>query len=116
MTRHVEREEQNPAVSGVTPMPRTLEVLAPGTMLEGAIRFTGATEIERSCIAYGLDRLEVLGGHAAAGLGAVAVTHDGDAAAYSAWLDETTDLTARLEAFSETLVSRAAPAKERSKT
>ena len=109
-TRHVDREEQSPSVSGVTPMPQTMEILAPGAILESEIYFgPGATAIEKSCIARGLDRLSAIGGRAAAGLGRVTVAHDGDAQPYSAWLEETTDLRDRLEALSHTLVPRPPP-------
>ena len=118
--RHVDRDEHDPAVSGVTPMPTTLEVLAPGTVLEGRVLFTGASDIERACIAYGLDRLSAIGGKAAAGLGAVTVTHDGDAAAYAEWIASvtvprdlavTTDLRERLEALAATLLPKPGKAK-----
>lgn len=85
--RHIEREEQDPSLSGVTPMPTTVECMMPGAELEGRLVFLGAvTETEASCAAYGLDLVHQLGGKGAGGLGRVHVQHEGDSTAYRQWL------------------------------
>lgn len=98
--RHVDREMQDPDISGVTPMPTTMETLVTGSVLQSAITFHGrATDVERSCIAWGLDRLEVLGGKSASGLGSVQVEHDcrhPGASVYAEWR-ETASPRAALE-------------------
>lgn len=86
--RHVDRAEQCPEVTGVTPMPTTFETLSVGTVLESDIRERGnATDIEIGAIAHGLDMLSTIGGKSGAGLGRVVVQHDGDANPYREWLD-----------------------------
>lgn len=101
--RHVDRTEQDPEVSGVTPMPLTVEVLGTGARLCSEIRFErAATEIERSCIAWALDRIDRLGAKSGAGLGRVDVTHDGDGRAYDDWLtEEGHNLAGRLVSLSD---------------
>lgn len=107
--RHVDREMQEPEVSGVTPMPTTLEVICAGAALETSIRFAAhAGAIEESCAAWALDRITALGGKSSAGLGHVRVEHDGDGSAYQAWLDETADLADRLVTLAGQLGQRAA--------
>ncbi len=87
LTRHIEREFQDPAVSGVTPMPTTVECLSAGTVMEGRIVFLGpATEIEQSCVAYALDLVHQMGGKGAGGLGRVSIEHQGDPEPYKEWL------------------------------
>jgi hypothetical protein len=87
VVRHVDREEQDPEVSGVGPMPVTVETVVTGSVFEGAIAFRAhATPEERGAVAYGLDLLRTVGGKAGQGLGAVEAAHDGDAAPYLAWL------------------------------
>jgi len=87
LTRHIEREFQDPAVSGVTPMPTTVEALSAGTVLEGRITFFGeASEIEQSCIAYALDLVHQIGGKGAGGLGRVSIEHQGDPEPYRQWM------------------------------
>lgn len=87
-SRHVDRSEQDPAVSGVTPMPTTVETLPVGTILQSVIRFErGTLDLERSAIAYGLGMIEDIGGKGAGGCGRVALTHDGDAGPYREWLE-----------------------------
>lgn len=102
--RHVDREQQEPDVSGVTPMPTTMEVLCTGTVLESEITFARhAGAVEESVIAYALDMMRSVGGKSAAGLGRVDVEHDGDAAAYREWRESTTDIGDRLRALAEDL-------------
>lgn len=106
--RHVDREHQSPDVTGVTPMPTTIEVLSTGTVLEAVITFAGhATPEERGAVAHGLNLLRHLGGKSGSGLGAVDVAHDGDAAPYLAWLDSCGDLRERLVALAERMGARA---------
>lgn len=90
--RHIEREEHDPAVSGVTPMPTTLEVLGTGARLVSDVRFDrSATAIERACFMHGLSMLSDLGGKGGAGFGRVAVSVlEGPTTApdaYVAWLE-----------------------------
>ena len=85
--RHVDRTEQNPEVSGVTPMPTTHETLAAGTRLCTGVVFTGeATALEQSVVAYAIDRMQYLGAKSAAGFGEVRIIHDGDGSLYETWL------------------------------
>lgn len=103
-TRHIDRDEHDPAVSGVTPMPVTVEALCTGAVLQSDVLFEpAATSVEQSVIAYGLDRLASLGGKAGAGLGRVEVTHDGDASPYEGWLGMVEDLDDRLCDLADTL-------------
>lgn len=91
-TRHVEREYQDTKETGVTPMPVTVEALSTGTVLEGRFTFLGtATEIEQSCLAWGITKISQLGGKGAGGLGRVVVEHDGDPSLYEAWRHEPKD-------------------------
>ena len=86
-TRLPEKERQNTEGTGVGPMPVTLEVIDAGTVLASEIRlYPESTDLEASCAAWALDRVESLGGKATMGLGRVRVSHDGDAAAYADWL------------------------------
>lgn len=89
--RHIDREEHDPLVSGVTPMPTTLEVIGTGARLVSDVHFDeAATAIERAAFAYGLAMLSDLGGKGAAGLGRVKVeVLEGavDPAPYVAWLE-----------------------------
>lgn len=91
LVRHVDREEQTPEVSGVTPMPTTVETLATGTRLIWRVRYSGSTtEVERAILPWALDRLPHLGGKNNAGFGAVEVEClGGSPDAYQAWLDTT---------------------------
>lgn len=82
-----EKERQKTDSTGVGPMPVTLEIIVAGTVLASEIRlYADATDLEASCAAWALDRVESLGGKATMGLGRVRVSHDGDAAAYADWL------------------------------
>jgi len=93
--RHVDRDEQSPELSGVTPMPATWETLATGTVLESYVDFAPhATAVERGCFIHGLELLTHLGGKASVGWGRVTLEHDGDEeehALYREWLGSTTD-------------------------
>lgn len=106
MVRHIEREHQSPEVTGVTPMPVTIEAIATGTVLETGIRFSSsATEVERAVAAWALDQIDVLGGKSAGGMGHVRIEHTGDATAYTDWLAATSpeDLRDRLVALAESI-------------
>lgn len=89
LVRHVDRDQQNPETSGVTPMPTTVEAIAAGAVLQSRMDFErGTDDVQRGVIAWGLDRVRQLGGKGGAGLGAVRIEHDGDPAPYEAWLEE----------------------------
>lgn len=89
--RHIDREHQDPEVSGVTPMPTTMETIGTGAVLESSITFAAhATEIERACIAWGLRRVQSLGGKSSVGLGRVSLMAgpaEDDERPYLAWLE-----------------------------
>lgn len=86
--RHVDRDLQSPEISGVTPMPTTMECLQTGSVLESEILFRGdATEIERAIVPWSLARISELGGKSGSGMGRVSIEHDADPAAYESWLD-----------------------------
>lgn len=88
--RHVDREQQDPGQTGVTPMPTTTEVLATGTVLETTITFARhATALEEEAVGFGLGQLRKVGGQSARGLGAVQI--DGytvGSSHYLAWMQE----------------------------
>lgn len=87
--RHIDRDMQDPAVSGVTPMPTTMETLVAGTVLETMIGFDrNATALERSCAGWALNNIGALGGKSSVGLGLVEIKHDIDGTLYEAWRAE----------------------------
>jgi CRISPR/Cas system CSM-associated protein Csm3 (group 7 of RAMP superfamily) len=70
--RLIDREHQDPEASGVTPMPVTMEAIAPGTVLESTIIFAPhASELERSAVAHALSLVQHIGGKSASGYGRV---------------------------------------------
>ena len=87
--RHADRDYQDPALTGVGPMPTTWEVLATGSVLECTVRFADhSTPAERGSFLRGLELLTTLGGKSSVGFGAVEVAHDGataDLQAYREW-------------------------------
>ena len=90
--RHVDRTEQDPEATGVTPMPTTVETLSTGTVLESELVFwPNMTPEERGAVLYGISLLRSLGGKAGIGLGLVQTETDGvagaDVDAYQAWLE-----------------------------
>lgn len=88
VVRHVDRDQQDPDVTGVTPMPVTVEAIGTGVELRQKIRFSAAAgRVERSAIAWALDRIDYLGGKSGSGFGEVSISHDGDAEPYQSWLD-----------------------------
>lgn len=113
--RHVEREHQDPEVSGVTPMPTTVEALAPGCVLESRIDFADhASDIERAVVAHAASKLSAIGGKHGSGFGAVALACEaGDPAPYRKWLDQCGDLAERVRRLAVTLApqKREKPAK-----
>lgn len=89
LVRHVDRTIQSPEVSGVTPMPVTVECVAAGAQLESSIRCgSHTTEIERSCLARALRSIDTLGAKGSSGFGQCVIECDGDDGPYQAWLDE----------------------------
>lgn len=89
LVRHVDREQQDPKVSGVTPMPVTVEALKPGTRLQSRIAAQAAlTETEESVLGWGLDQLRAIGAKSASGFGWVEVRHTLPVEAYGAWRDD----------------------------
>ena len=116
IARHVDRDYHAPETSGVTPMPTSIEAFAPGARLVSRITFRrGATEVERSVVAYGLSMIRGVGAKSGAGFGVVDLdVAGGDAAPYRAWLDENKDAaTHALRELAERLGQR--PEKKRGK-
>lgn len=100
--RHVDREEQDPEVSHVTPMPTTVEVVVAGARLSGHAWVTG--ELEEAAWAHGLDLVRHLGGKSGQGHGEVEIQHGGDGTPYRSWLDaHREELRAALVALAEEL-------------
>lgn len=87
--RHHDAEEQDPDVSGVGPMPTTVEVVVAGADFRA--RASVAGDLEASALAHGLDLVEHVGGKSGQGNGAVRVEHTGDGSLYVAWLAEHRD-------------------------
>jgi hypothetical protein len=89
--RHIERDQHDPELSGVTPMPVTVECLKTGSVLESHITFADhSTPEERGAVAYGLSQISVIGGKGSQGLGQVdcavsGATAKADIKAYNAW-------------------------------
>jgi len=87
LVRHIDRDWQDPQLSGVTPMPTTVEALIPGTVLTSiVVPLTHCTPVELSALAHGLDLLQMVGGKTGVGFGRVIVGHTLDAEPYRAWL------------------------------
>lgn len=97
--RHIDREEQDPKASGVTPMPREMEVVLTGSELVSTAEFLAtATELERACLVHGAYLLSAaglgLGGKVASGHGRIRVQLPDEAGGwgarqeYAAWLDD----------------------------
>jgi hypothetical protein len=100
--RHIDREQQSPKKTGVSPMPVMVEAIAVGVVLCQVVRFLPeVTEIERSCVAWGLSQISNVGGKSASGLGAVDLEHNGDLDPYTEWLEGADDLRGRLVSLSE---------------
>ena len=77
------------------PMPHTFETILAGTTLTSEIIFAStATDLERSCIAWGLDRVRALGAKGAVGMGRCKTTHDGDSRPWQEWLDNGKNIAA----------------------
>lgn len=79
-----DREHQDPEVSGVGPMPTTVEVVLTGAVFDSVCSVDG--ELEASAFAHGLDLVSHVGGKSGQGQGLVAVSHSGDGSAYVSWL------------------------------
>lgn len=90
LVRHVDREKQDPEVSGVTPMPTTFEAFVTGTELQGELLFAPhATETERSAIGWALAKITTLGGKGGSGHGRVTINCKIESAIYADWLADT---------------------------
>jgi len=82
--RHIDREIQDPEVTGITPMPVTVEALSTGSRLCCVI--TGdCTPTEEAIVVYALRRITVIGGKRGAGFGRVRVDVIGSTASPDAW-------------------------------
>jgi len=83
-------ERQNIGITGVGPMPTTVEVFWTGVTIESRVTFAKhATSVERGAIAHGLTLLTSLGGKSAHGLGTFRLEMiDADPDPYRAWLDD----------------------------
>jgi len=95
LARHVDRGEQDPEQSGVTPMPVTIETIKTGTVFSGEILWLARphSPAEVGCVVWALDRLAHIGGKGHVGFGRVRAEHDGDqatAAAFEEWLADQT--------------------------
>lgn len=112
MCRHVDREDQDPAVSGVTPMPTTIEAMGVGTELHGTILLAPhASPVEVACLAHALRSVRTLGGKGGGGFGAVdliAGPSQQDAELYQAWLRETRDLRDRIMRLADGIAAKPA--------
>jgi hypothetical protein len=119
--RHVDREHQSPELSGVTPMPTTMEALATGTRLESRVTFARhATALERGAVAHGLSLVRALGGRSGSGLGSVDVDwmpdHEDQLRAYLAWLAEPEPIADRLRRLAVDLGRRPRRGRGRAET
>lgn len=98
LVRHVDRTIQTPEVSGVTPMPVTVECVAAGAQMESTIRCgSHTTDIERSCLVRALRQIDTIGAKGASGFGQCAIAVEGDEEPYEQWLAEHAETTARDE-------------------
>jgi len=89
LVRHVDRDEQDPTSSGVTPMPVTVEAMLPGvTLVTSVLPQRRMTELELGVIGYGLSLLRTLGGKGGSGFGRLRVEHDIPAQPYVDWLED----------------------------
>lgn len=87
--RHIDRENADPELTGVKPMPITIEALATGTTLESRIKLLPhSTSIERACLVHGLRSLSTIGGKSGSGFGVIDVSlSDDDDVEYTEWLN-----------------------------
>lgn len=106
-----DREEHDPAVSGVGPMPTTVEMVLPGAVFDFVSSVDG--ELEASAWAHGLDLVAYVGGKSGAGAGSVTIHHDGDGTLYVEWLKANTEsLRASLLQLAEELTPSKAKGKK----
>ena len=81
-----EKERQRTDQTKVGPMPYTVEAIPAGATLVSDIRFDrSVTDLERSCAAWALDRIDALGGKGGIGMGRLEMRHDGNPQIYDAW-------------------------------
>lgn len=108
--RHVDRDQHDPAVSGVTPMPTVMETICAGSELECRVVDHRATGLERSALAFALSSIGHLGGKGGAGLGTVSTVVQGASGdEYVAWL------AAHVDESREALVALASSVARRGK-
>jgi hypothetical protein len=89
LVRHVDRDEQDPQSSGVTPMPVTVEALLPGTTLVTTIvPMRSIYDVELGVLGYALSLLRTLGGKTGSGFGRLRVEHSIPSEPYTAWLED----------------------------
>ena len=108
-SRLPERENANPEITGVKPMPYTAEALAPGSILQTRISLIpSCTEIERAALIHGIKNLEALGGKLAGGFGQVDTeSSDIDDSIYIEWLNERKEGGKKHAEFKENLLALA---------
>ncbi|MFM1991300.1 MAG: hypothetical protein RJA99_4257 [Pseudomonadota bacterium] len=98
LVRHIDRDEQDPTSSGVTPMPVTVEALMPGTTLvTSLIAMRRMSDVELGVMGYGLSLLRTLGGKAGSGFGRMRVVHDVPDEPYVGWLADPERIAAARE-------------------
>lgn len=87
LVRHIDRDWQDPAASGVTPMPTTVEALIPGTVLQCEVEsLARLTSLEWAAMGHGLNLVSMIGGKVGVGFGRLVIAHPIDTAEYIAWL------------------------------
>lgn len=89
-TRHIERFNANYQLEeiDIKPMPYTIEVLIPGTVLDCAVSFTDAASgLDKATVFHGLNLLSVIGGKSGEGYGQIALPEDFEDQEYKDWFD-----------------------------
>lgn len=91
--RHIDRENADPEITGVTPMPITVECLAPGASLQSNISLLPqTTSIEKSCLIHGLKLIDHIGGKLSSGYGAVKMhITENDDDEYTSWIKDSSN-------------------------
>ncbi len=112
--RHVDRELQDPEVSGITPMPLTVEALSTGSQLACVITGT-CTPLEESVVVYALERIRGVGGKGSAGFGRVRVNVRGEHVTSDGWRDFLAEHTDEIRASLLALGARAMPTSAKAK-
>jgi hypothetical protein len=112
--RHIDREIQDPEVSGITPMPVTVEALSTGSRLVCTITGT-CTPLEESVVVYALERIRGVGGKGASGFGRVRVDIEGEHVTGELWANHLAEHEAELRASLLALGARVAPTTAKAK-